>query len=552
MKSPATGIALAACLLCAATSIHALTIEIATAGTDYIQVGDIWRYKKGDGPPSDPVSAWTEAGFDDSTWLEGPSGFGYADGDDATILGDMAGNYLAVYIRKEFVLDALPPDELLQLVVDYDDGFVAYLNAAEVARESMPAGTVTFETEADPSHEAGTPETCPLGRAADLLHVGTNVLAIEVHNSGIDSTDLSMIPALATTSDVVRDGETWIVGSEVVPLRGTVSSALATSVKIDGETASFDSGARTFSGDVALLPGTNVVTVEALDAALAVVESGAITILYVPPSNQMGGHLTEDATWAGAVVVDQTVIVDAGVTLTIEAGTSVLFKTGMSLRVEGRLLADGTEDDPIRLTHYGDGNTWERILLLGAEDSRLAHCVVEYADSEGAHQDYYAEGSRDYHEAIVALACHVDIESCIFQHLPDQSAGAEGDAIAIISDDPDLPGEATANVRGCQFLEIGQGVHTRYSPIVVEDCFFTGKRGDNDDVDLWGESDPPPLVINNVFIDPGHDDMINPTRCSAVIIGNYVSGSDDHGIVLRDAGFPIVMNNVITNCSAAG
>ncbi|MBN1444032.1 MAG: right-handed parallel beta-helix repeat-containing protein, partial [Planctomycetes bacterium] len=28
--------------------------------------------------------------------------------------------------------------------------------------------------------------------------------------------------------------------------------------------------------------------------------------------------------------------------------------------------------------------------------------------------------------------------------------------------------------------------------------------------------------------------------------------SDDHGIVLRDAGFPIVMNNVITNCSAAG
>jgi hypothetical protein len=161
-------------------------------------------------------------------------------------------------------------------------------------------------------------------------------------------------------------------------------------------------------------------------------------------------------------------------------------------------------------------------------------------------------GPRTYHEAVVALACHLDIENCVFRNLPDESGGADGDAIAIISDDQDHPGDATANIRGCEFLSIGQSVHTRYSYVLVEDCYFTGKRGDNDDVDLWGESTPAPLIQNNLFLNPEHDDMINPTRCSAVIIGNVIAGSDDHGVVLRDRCFPVMMNNFIINCQNGG
>ncbi|MBN2312951.1 MAG: hypothetical protein JXM79_03410 [Sedimentisphaerales bacterium] len=143
-------------------------------------------------------------------------------------------------------------------------------------------------------------------------------------------------------------------------------------------------------------------------------------------------------------------------------------------------------------------------MFTNARDSRLVYCIFEYADSEGAHQDYYEVGSRNYHEAVVVLASHVDIDHCIFQKLPDESMNAEGDAITIISDDPVSPGDATANIRSCQFFSIGQGVHTRFSYVLVEDCFFTGKRGDNDDIDLWGESLPAPLIRNNLFINPEH------------------------------------------------
>ncbi len=263
-------------------------------------------------------------------------------------------------------------------------------------------------------------------------------------------------------------------------------------------------------------------------------------------------ELSENTTWSGTYVLEDSVVVPAGIVLNIEPGTMVLMKNAAELVVYGQLLAEGTESEPIHFTRFERGTAWKNLMFVDAADSRLVHCIIEYADSEGAHQDYYEPGPRTYHEAVVVLASHVDFEKCTFQNLPDDSANANGDAIAVISDDQDYPGEATANIRSCQFLSIGQSVHTRYSYVLVEECYFTGKRGDNDDVDLYGESLPAPLITNNLFLNPEHDDMINPTKCSAVIVGNIIGGCDDHGIVLRDKCYPVVMNNVIYDCRNAG
>ena len=58
------------------------------------------------------------------------------------------------------------------------------------------------------------------------------------------------------------------------------------------------------------------------------------------------------------------------------------------------------------------------------------------------------------------------------------------------------------NIRRIDFIGIGQGVHTRHSYVLVEDCYFTGHHGDNDDIDLYGESTPVPLILNNRCINP--------------------------------------------------
>lgn len=251
--------------------------------------------------------------------------------------------------------------------------------------------------------------------------------------------------------------------------------------------------------------------------------------------------------------------VASNVTLTLEPGVTLRLRNNCGITVHGSLVALGNPQQPIAFTRYpGDAN-WERILFVEAADSAFRHCVFEYANSVGDHQDYYptdcsvpTNATRVYHEAVVILASHVDFDYCSFTNLPDASASAAGDAIAVIADDYHHPGPASANVRHCTFIGIGQGVHTRYAHVWVEQCTFKDKRGDNDDVDLYGESDPPCEIRNNLFLWPTHEDRINPTRCSPVIDGNIIHGSSDHGIVLRDVGHPIVCNNVLYNCSSGG
>jgi hypothetical protein len=529
-----------------------INVDGGSEGNYIIAPGESWKFFKGTEPPSNPPEAWINIEFDDSQWQTGPSGFGYGDNDDATILNDMLNNYISVYIRKEFSVSSLPADEVIKLDIDYDDGFIAYLNGREIARANMPGGTASYDTRAAGSHEAGSTETFVLGTAGELLNTGSNILAIEGHNTSLDSSDFSLIPALRSAANTVRTGDKWIVETDTVTLKGRADAPETVSVLANGTYTDFNAGDDTWSVEVLLVSGLNAITIEQLDANTNVVNSRTVEIMYVPPANHIAGELLGDMTFSGAYIIEGSVVVPAGMVLKIEPGTTVLMKDAVKLVVYGQLLAEGTEAEPIYFTRYGDGVTWKQIMFVEAADSRFVHCIIEYADSEGEHQDYYVPGPRNYHEAVVALASHVDFENCIFRNLPDESAGANGDAMAIISDDQDHPGDATANVRGCEFLSIGQGVHTRYAYVLVEDCYFTGKRGDNDDVDLWGESTPAPLIQNNLFLNPEHDDMINPTRCSAVIIGNVIAGSDDHGVVLRDKCSPIMMNNLILDCSSAG
>ncbi|MBN2130295.1 MAG: right-handed parallel beta-helix repeat-containing protein [Sedimentisphaerales bacterium] len=526
----------------------AMTIQLGSGGGELVPAGDSWRFFRGLEAPDE---TWAQIGFDDSTWETGPGGFGYGDEDDATVLDDMRNEYVSVYIRKTFAVPAALAEGPLQLVIDYDDGFVAYLNGVEVARRHMPEGPATHTTTAS-SHEAGTPEIIDLGSAGELLREGDNVLAIEGHNISLSSSDFSLAAALQTGSDVLRNGDMWIVDANVVTLRGATDAPNAVTVTVQDVPASFDPNDGTWEAEVPLVSGLNTITARALDADANEVDAGAIEIIYVPPANHMEGYLTEIVTLSGAWVFEESVIIPDETALIVEPGTVILMKPGVGIFVYGQLLAEGTPEQPIRFTHYGDGTRWKQIRLIASLDSKLEHCLIEYADCEGAHQDYYEPGERNYHEAVVVLASHLDVNDCTFQNLPDDSADAEGDALAIISDDPVYGGDATAHVKGCQFLSIGQGVHTRYSYVCVEDCFFTGKRGDNDDVDLWGESTPAPLIQHNIFLDPEHDDAINPTRCSAVIIGNLIAGTDDHGIVLRDRCFPVLTNNVIFDCRNGG
>ncbi len=182
-----------------------------------IDRGDIWKYAKGTAAFSVPEEAWRAAGFDDSGWLEGPSGFGYDDGDDQTVLNDMLNGYISIACRKKFSITAeelAAPGEYI-LGVDFDDGFCAFLNAARAARQNCgePNADLTALQPASAAREAGAEILYSI--AKNLLKPGENILAISGHNFTIGSTDFSLIPrlirrrTLSTTSEAIFFSELY-------------------------------------------------------------------------------------------------------------------------------------------------------------------------------------------------------------------------------------------------------------------------------------------------------------------------------------------------------
>jgi len=155
---------------------------------------DDWRYIV---PSFDVETGWNTIEFDVSNWDEGPGGFGYADGDDGTII-DPA---ISVYFRRIFSISDLTKLSSAILSADYDDGFVAYLNGHEIGRSynlSEPGTFVPYDETTTSDHEAslyngGLPESFMLDSLEldSFLTNGENVFAVQIHNVGINSSDMS-------------------------------------------------------------------------------------------------------------------------------------------------------------------------------------------------------------------------------------------------------------------------------------------------------------------------------------------------------------------------
>jgi hypothetical protein len=159
--------------------------------------GAEWNYIV---PNAEIGNSWQNIGFDASSWNTGISGFGYGDNDDSTVLN----NIVSVFIRKEFTVNDLQSIDELVLSIDYDDGYVAYVNGHEISRSNLgiPGSPVLFnqmtgayQREAT-MYGGGFPENIIIRNPQPFLVEGVNVIAIQGHNSDPASSDLTLIPML--------------------------------------------------------------------------------------------------------------------------------------------------------------------------------------------------------------------------------------------------------------------------------------------------------------------------------------------------------------------
>ena len=101
--------------------------------------------------------------------------------------------YITTYFRRSFVV---PPNTFitnLTFRLVRDDGAAVWLNGREMYRSNMPNGTIANTTLASVSVGNGPEEQTFFSTTAGATNVfpGTNVVAVEMHQSAADSSDLS-------------------------------------------------------------------------------------------------------------------------------------------------------------------------------------------------------------------------------------------------------------------------------------------------------------------------------------------------------------------------
>ncbi len=154
-------------------------------------------------PTEDMGQEWIEPDFDDSTWIictGSPGGVGYerSSGYEDYLSLDlempMYADNTTCYIRIPFKVESGDLARLNDMIlkVRYDDGFVAYLNGAEVSRRNF-VGTPEWDSRASASHSDNTArefESIDISDFMDELRRGENLLAIQGMNSSRTSSDL--------------------------------------------------------------------------------------------------------------------------------------------------------------------------------------------------------------------------------------------------------------------------------------------------------------------------------------------------------------------------
>jgi hypothetical protein len=165
-----------------------------------IAANSTWKYLD-DG--SNQGAAWRGNSFNDSTWKSGAAELGYGDGDEQTIVSfgrDPRHKFITTYFRKSFSVADPAAIKALAFRLIRDDGAAVYLNGTEVFRNNLPGGSISSSTFASEAL-GGSDETAWLTGSIDpsLLRSGSNVIAVEIHQSDADSSDISFNFALSAT-----------------------------------------------------------------------------------------------------------------------------------------------------------------------------------------------------------------------------------------------------------------------------------------------------------------------------------------------------------------
>ena len=165
---------------------------------EYIKSDAEWTYlDDGSNPDVEGEGDWQKAWFPEINWKKGEAKLGYGNDGETTRIeygSDDQNKHITYYFRHKFNISEDSKRTILVSDIIRDDGAVVYFNGSEVHRSNLPQGKIDFETQAlttaSPNGEPS--ERLPTRFSIDpaLQVIGENIVAVEIHNSNGQSSDL--------------------------------------------------------------------------------------------------------------------------------------------------------------------------------------------------------------------------------------------------------------------------------------------------------------------------------------------------------------------------
>jgi len=295
-----------------------------------------------------------------------------------------------------------------------------------------------------------------------------------------------------------------------------------------------------------------------------------IILFMVPAGSCLGGTLYQgeqtlwqDTVWSGEVVIDGILTVAPEVRLEIRPGTTVRFTfydsngDGLGeheLFIQGRLLAEGRKDSPVRFTSAENDprpGAWGAINMMASEeDSLFRHCVVEYA-YRGFHAHFgraVVEDSlfRRNLRAFQFQDSTVRVSRC---RIEDNFNGLQfRDATVSLNDNRILRGQWAIR---CVYSDLTltdnriegnrmNGVSLRDSTLTARDNLVTGNRKG-----VYLQRSQGTLSGNRIERNSEHGTFFEDSQ--VVLKGNKISGNGRAGVRWLNSGGEISGNDLASN-----
>lgn len=97
-----------------------------------------------------------------------------------------------------------------------------------------------------------------------------------------------------------------------------------------------------------------------------------------------GGTISGDATISGEWTFHESITINDGATLTIEPGSNLNFTDDVQLKIDGKLIVQGTESNRVILTSDNPEYTWRGIFMEavynGGQEVNMSYCTIANSD----------------------------------------------------------------------------------------------------------------------------------------------------------------------------